>query len=512
MAAAEENGLGISKFISYGNSADLTELEFLRYLKDDDETAVIAVYVENIKNGRAFMKVLREVSAKKPVVIIKSGRTSIGQRAALSHTGALAGADSVYDAAFKECGALRVESIDEMFNLCKALADLPLPGGNNVLIVTNSGGPGVMTADKGELCGLSLKEPSDAVKAELKGFLPDFASLRNPIDLTVEGTGEQYSKALATGLQDFDAAIAIYVGTPYLKALPVAEGIISAYRAANKPVLSFLQVGEDITESVNTLKYASLPVYSSGEKAAQVLARMAEYRHYLMKKPVEKEEITACGSLPGTDKMLFEADAAALLEKNGIHIPPWRFVNKRENVAEACGEIGFPLCVKIVSPQIIHKSDSGGVVLGISSAAEALNAFDSMEKAAAGLDFKGVMLYPMLKGGVEVILGISRDAQFGPVILFGLGGVYSEVFKDVALRIAPVSEEEAAEMIAGTRAYNILKGIRGRKGADLKSLAIMISRLSRLPFYYPEIAEIDLNPVFADEHGCVAADMRIIRK
>ncbi|MEG1500631.1 MAG: CoA-binding protein, partial [Clostridiales bacterium] len=261
MAWAEEQGLGISKFVSYGNGSDLNELEFLRYLSEDDETAVIAMYVENIKNGRKFMEVLKEVTAKKPVVIIKSGRTSTGQRATLSHTGSMAGADTVYDAALKECGALRVESIEDMFDLCKGLSSLPPVKGNRLLIVTNSGGPGVMTADKAEEVGLNVVEPSDAVKGVLKGFLPAHAGVKNPVDLTVEGTGEEYGRAIIESMVEFDAAIALYIGTPYLEAMPIAEGVMHAAKETGKPVVSILQVGSDVQDSIEAMKKAGLPAF-----------------------------------------------------------------------------------------------------------------------------------------------------------------------------------------------------------------------------------------------------------
>lgn len=510
MGWAAEQGLGFSKFVSYGNAGDLSELEFLNYLKDDEETSVIAMYVENIKDGRNFMQVMREVTAKKPVVIIKSGRTSIGQRATLSHTGSMSGADAVYDAALKECGALRVESIEEMFDLCKGLVDLPLMEDNRLLIVTNSGGPGVMAADKGELCHLQLAEPSDAVKEDLKSFLPAHASIRNPIDLTVEGTAEEYEKSIVSGIKDYDAAIALYIGTPYLESKEVAEGVIRAYESCKKPVLGIFQVGRDIEESKALLKEAGLPAYLSGERAAWTLSRMLEYKNYRAKNRTLTQEAAPKGRLQGDSKALLEPEAMELLRDNGVNVLPFRFVRERRDILKACQEIGYPVVVKVVSPDIIHKSDFGGVKVNISGDEAALVAFDHMEEISRGLDFRGVAVYPMAGPGVEVILGLNRDVQFGPVIVFGLGGIYSEVLKDIAIRVAPVSREEALEMIESIRAYPILKGIRGQKGVDLEGLAQMISNLSQLPFLYPDIAEVDLNPVFASAGGCVAADVRII--
>lgn len=511
MSWAEEQGVGFSKFVSYGNGSDLNELEFLRYLKDDEETAVIAMYVENIKDGRGFMEALKEVTAKKPVVIIKSGRTSTGQRATLSHTGSMAGADTVYDAALKECGALRVESIEEMFDLCKGLADLPLMQGDRLLIVTNSGGPGVMSTDKADEVGLNVAEPSQEIIAALKEFLPPHAGLSNPIDLTVEGTGEEYEKAIVTAMEDFDAAIALYIGTPYLDAMDVAQGVIRAAKATGKPVVSILQVGQDIEESIAAMKDAGLPAFLSGERAAQVLSRMMEYRNYLAKAQSQLEEPQPIGTLPGNTRAVLEPDALGVLRDAGIPVLDFRLVKERDQVVAACKEIGYPLCIKVVSPDIIHKSDVGGVKLNIREDAEALAAYDHMAGIAEGLDFRGILITPMAPSGTEVILGLTRDVQFGPVVVFGLGGIYSEVLKDIVLRVAPINEAQAMEMIQSIRTYPILKGIRGKEGADLQELARVLAAFSRLPFLYPDIAEADLNPVFARPDGCVAVDARLIK-
>jgi len=511
MAWAEEQGLGFSKFVSYGNGSDLNEIELLRYLMDDPETDVVALYIENVKQGREFMAMLRELTKKKPVVVIKSGRTSTGQRATLSHTGSMAGADAVYDAALRECGAIRVESIEEMFDLCKGFSFLPQVQGGKLLIVTNSGGPGVMAADKAEEVGLEAAEPSPEIRALLQSFLPPHAGIKNPVDLTVEGTGEDYRQALEGGLKEFDAAIALYIGTPYLESMPIAQGIVAAAKASGKPIASTLQVGTDIQDSINFLKDAGLPNFVTGERGVRVLARMAAYERYRAQAQAPIAPLAAKGFLPG-DGPVLEPDGMALLKENGIPVPEFRFAATSSEVAAACQSLGYPVVMKVVSPQILHKSDCGGVELNIADDAAALAAFGRIEKAAAGMDFRGVVIYPMLKGGREVILGLTRDVQFGPVVAFGLGGIYTEVLKDIVLRVAPVDKAGAQEMIRSIRTFPILKGIRGQEPADLEALADAIVSFSQLPFLYPDLVEADLNPVFVFPQGAFVGDVRLVRK
>ena len=511
MAWAEEQGLGFSKFVSYGNGSDLNEIELLRFLQDDPETDVVALYIENVKQGREFMTVLKELTRKKPVVVIKSGRTSTGQRATLSHTGSMAGADSVYDAALLECGAIRVESIEEMFDLCKGFSFLPPVSGGKLLIVTNSGGPGVMAADKAEEVGLDAGEPSMELRTLLQSFLPPHAGIKNPIDLTVEGTGEDYRQALAGGLGEFDAAIALYIGTPYLEAMPIAQGIVAAAKAAGKPIASTLQVGVDIHDGIAYLKEQGLPNFVTGERGVRVLSRMMAYEKYRAQAKMAAPAAAAKGSLPG-DGPVLEPDGMALLRENGISVPEFRFENERSQVAAACQSLGYPVVMKVVSPQILHKSDCGGVELNLADDAAALAAYDRIAKAAEGKDFRGVVIYPMLKGGREVILGLTRDVQFGPVVAFGLGGIYTEVLKDIVLRVAPVDKAGAEEMIRSIRTFPILKGIRGQEPADLEALAEAIVRFSQLPFLYPDIAEADLSPVFVFPKGLFVGDVRLVRK
>ncbi|MEG2213125.1 MAG: acetate--CoA ligase family protein, partial [Clostridiales bacterium] len=464
MEWAQLHGLGVSKFASYGNGADLNQVEFLRYLKDDPETKVVALYIENINNGEEFMAALKELTAVKPVIAIKAGRTGTGQRAALSHTGSMAGADAVYDAAFKASGAIRVDSLDELIDLCKGFAYLPPVHGRKVALVTNSGGPGVMTADVGETLGLNIGEPSAAAEAELRSFLPAWAGFHNPVDMTVEGTGENYRRTIETMLKEFDAALPIFFGPPYLDTTPIAQGMLDAFHNSGKPVFCAMETGLKAADSVRFLRDNQLPNFPSPERAIKVIAHMAAYEEYKHKRAAaEIAKAAPKGNMFSNGPVLIEPYAMKLLSENGIATPPYRYITTRAEVGQACQELGWPLVIKVVSPQIIHKSDCGGVKFNINSPEQACAAFDQLEQIAAGKDFRGVIAYPMLRGSREVLLGLTRDRQFGPVVAFGMGGVYTEVMKDIQLAIAPVTKATALEMIHSIKSYPILKGVRVEK-------------------------------------------------
>jgi acyl-CoA synthetase (NDP forming) len=507
---AEDQGLGFSKFLSYGNRSDLDEIDLLPYLAQDPETKVGALYIESVADGPAFMRAVREFTRYKPLVVIKSGRSQSGRRAALSHTGSMAGADTVYDAALKACGALRVESVEEMFDLCQGFVHLPPVRGRRLAIVTNSGGPGVLAADRAEALGLEVAEPSPALRDKLLKFLPPHCSLKNPIDLTVEGTEAAYRETLGAVLEDYDAAVALDVSTPYLDTVALARGVCAAAEKTGKPVVANFMAGRIVAEGVAYLKAHGLPNFATGERAVTVLARMAQHAANAHAAP-GKEIGPSEKRLPGTDALL-EPEAMAWLRENGLPAPEFRWVRDADALGPACREMGYPLVMKVVSPDILHKSESGGVRLDIRDEREAQAAFKAIRLAAVGKDFRGVVIYPMVRGAQEVLLGLSRDPQFGPVVMFGLGGIYTEVLRDIALRVAPVERPEAEAMLREIRTFPILQGVRGQPGCDVGALADALVRFSRLPFLYPEIAEIDLNPVFVRPQGLVIGDVRIIRR
>ncbi|HET91186.1 MAG TPA: CoA-binding protein [Chloroflexi bacterium] len=513
LAWAKEFGLGVAKFASYGNAADLNEIDLLRYLADDAETTVVGLYIESASGGRAFMDAVEACAARKPVVVIKAGRTGSGQRATLSHTGSMAGADAVYDAALRQCGAIRVHTIEELFDLCQGFVSLPRPAGRRIAIVTNSGGPGVLAADRAEEVGLDVVEPSQAVKARLAEFLPPHCALKNPVDLTVEGTEDGYRETLLALLEgdEYDAALALNVATPYLDSIPLARGVGDAAGRSGKPVAAAFLPRQIVAGSIPHLEKRGIPNFATGERALAALAGMAASGESARRRGsawTEDEDRPAAALLPPA--VALEPGAMAWLRENGIPTPEFRFAATEAEAVRGCREIGYPVVMKVVSPDILHKSDVGGVIVGIGDDGAARDGFRAMARAASGQDFRGVVIYPVIRDAVEVLLGLSRDPQFGPVVAVGLGGIYTEVWRDVALRVAPVDRAEAEAMIREMRSFPLLTGARGQAARDVDVLADTLVAFSQLPFRYPDIAEVDLNPVFLLERGLVVGDVRVI--
>ncbi len=515
MDAANAAGMGMGKFLSYGNGSDLNDTDLLEYLSEDPDTDVICMYLENVKGGRHFMKTLEAAARKKPVLVIKSGRTENGARAAQSHTGALAGSDRVYGAVFDRCGAVRAETFEEMIDLAKGIAASVHAErcGRKVGILTNSGGPGVLTSDRCSDLKLEVPMPDRELKDSLSSFLPSFAGLANPIDITVEGTPEQYRQCLEKILDEYDAAVVIYVGTPYLKALPYAEAVASARQSRNKPVAAYFAVGSDIAEAKAYLGAHDVPCYPSGERAASGIAAAlsrAEIR------PEAAAETSAEQFVPFPyekgHKALLEPEAMGVLESLGIRTPAHRVAQSPSEAADAAEKIGFPVCMKIVSRDILHKSDVGGVKLNILTREQAKQTFLDLKGICAGKDFSGVIVYPMLKNGLaaEVIVGMIRDATFGPVCMFGLGGIFTEILKDVGMAPAPLTKADADRLIRSIRSLPVLTGARGGPACDLDSLAEVIVKLSVLMDRYPEIREVDLNPVACYSDSVLPVDARMI--
>ena len=507
MGMAKEEGLGTSKFINYGNGADLNELDLLQYYIDNPETEVVCLYMESVSDGRAFMKIACECTRKKPLIVMKSGRTSSGMRAALSHTSSLAGSDDVFDACLKQCGAIRVFSIEEMFDLGKGFAILPPLSGKKVAIVTNSGGPAILAADKAEEMNLDVREPGKSIKEELAGFLPGHCATSNPIDLTVEGNENGYRNTLQTVLKEYDAVLALNITTPYLDSIPLAKGIAEASKQSDKPVLTSFLPRYLVSEAVDFLEKQGIPNYYTAERAVAVISHMANQREAMQLCDPHLEKST----LPGSSPML-EPEAVAWLVENNIPVLENRFADNMDETLKACQEIGYPVVMKVVSKDIVHKTDSGGVALDIKNEDAASSAFNNIRQAAADKDFQGVIIYPYIKGGREVLVGISSDPQFGPVVVFGMGGVYTEIFRDISMRVAPVDVAEAKIMVQETKLFKLLKGARGGKPVDIKALAELIAIVSQLPFQYPDLDEMDLNPVFMFQEGLLVGDVRVIRK
>jgi acetate---CoA ligase (ADP-forming) len=509
---AEEQGVGISKFVSYGNRADLDEIQLLPYLAEDPETNVVALYIESVTDGKAFRQAVQEFTRVKPLVVIKSGRTKSGQRAALSHTGSLAGADAVYDAVFRQANAIRVNSIEEMFDLCKGFTCLPPVYGKKLAIVTNSGGPGILAADHAENVGLDVAEVNPKVRQQLGSFLPPNCGLNNPVDLTVEGTEISYYKTLVLMLENYDAALAINVATPYLDSVALARGIISASEDAKKPLVTSFMAGKVVSTSIQLLKQHGIPNFASGERASAVLSNMAYYENNKLRYRLPSEPVPLRDNLPELKgQPVLEPEAMLWLKQNHIPVPDSLFAVSIEEAVNGAEKIGFPVVMKVVSPDILHKSEYGGVILNLGSAQNVEEAFIRLQKVAIGKQFVGVLLYPMVQKSQEVLLGFSIDPTFGPVVILGSGGIYTEIMHDISLRVAPVDYFESLTMIQELRSYPILMGSRGQPPCDVDSLGKLIENFSQLPFLYPDIIEIDLNPVFLFQSGLLVGDIRVIK-
>ena len=506
---AEEQGVGISKFISYGNGADLNEIHFLEYLREDPETKVAALYCETISDGRAFLQAARDFTARKPLVVIKSGRSQAGQRATLSHTGSMAGQDIVHDAVLRECGAIRVPDVEAMFDLCKGFVYLPPVKGRRLAIVTNSGGPGVLAADRAEQSGLLLPEPTPSLRDELAAGLPATCSLKNPFDLTVEATGEQCRKALTAVLREYDAALMINVSPAYLDPIPLAEGICAARQEADRPIVASFMAGKPVKPSLPYLRAGGVPNYATGERAATVLGWMADFEERKASRFAAQSPPAPIGCLPGRGRPL-EPQVMEWLRENHIPVLDFRFASSQQDAVRDAQALGYPVVMKVVSRGILHKSDVGGVILGIQNEQDVLYAYRSLQGVGSGEDFQGVILYPLVRGAVEALVGLTQDPQFGPVVVFGLGGIHTEVLHDISVRVAPVDGTQARAMIAEIRAFPILKGIRGERPRDVDALADLLVAVSRLPFLYPDLRELDLNPVFLLPEGLVVGDARLI--
>ena len=414
-------------------------------------------------------------------------------------------------------------------------------------IVTNSGGPSILAADRAEEAGLHVAEPGPAIRAKLAAFLPPHAALKNPIDLTVEGTERGYREALTALLGPtpdkipdteypkshpphdagpFDAVVAIDIAPPYLDSIPLARGICDAAAATGQPIVACFLPEAVTADAIAYLQAHGVLNFPTPERAVAVVARMAGYEsanqrigESANRRIGESANQRISESANPRDHSPFahspfvlEPEAMAWLRENGIPTPPFRFAATADDAAAGCAAIGFPAVMKVVSPDILHKSERGGVIVDIQDEAGARAAFETIRDRAAGADFRGVIIYPLIRGSQELLVGLSRDPQFGPVIVFGLGGIYTEVLRDIALRVAPIDRAEADAMIRSLRSFPILAGARGQRPCDLSALADLLVKVSQLPFRYPEIAEIDLNPVFAGPEGAIVGDVRVICK
>jgi acetate---CoA ligase (ADP-forming) len=496
--AAQEK-LGFSAFVSMGNRIDVDEADLIEFFGADPSTKVITLYIEGVKDPGRFLAAVRK--CEKPIVIFKAGRTDQGRKAAESHTRSLAGKDEIYDAVFRQFGIHRATSLEELYDFSKALAYVPPPAGPRMLIVTSSGGSAIIATDVAADNGFRISPLPDALGSKLRGVLPAHFIVGNPLDLTGDGNAELFGQVIATARDHYDMVMTIF-GDP----IPGASG---ALEPGNRDLVVYLG-GADV-ERTETLLFheKGIAVFPTPDRAVRAVSchvRFARDRF-----PVAPEAPAAV--LPGSDgKSLSPADSIAFLAHEGIRVVPSRRAETEEEAAAAAGEIGYPVAVKMNSPDVTHKSDVGGVILSVKDEAGVRKAFRDLVRIVKRLDARqgGVLVSGMAPPGHEIIVGVTRDLQFGHAVMFGMGGTLVEVLRDVSFRIVPFSEKDAAEMIGETRGAKLLNGVRGGKPADVAALRKLLVQISDLVARHEEIDEMDLNPVIVHEKGLTVVDARVV--
>jgi acetyl coenzyme A synthetase (ADP forming)-like protein len=523
---AKEYGIGIAHFVSMGNKPDVSGNDLLLHWEDDPGIGVILMYVENFGNPRRFLEIASRVTRKKPIVVVKSGRSRVGARAASSHTGALAASDAAIDALLTQAGVLRAGSVEELFDLAMAFGGQPLPRSRRVAVVTNSGGPGIMAADALEANRMTVAELAPRTVERLRPLFPPEASLGNPLDMIASATPSGYRSALDALLHDtgIDAVMAIFVPPLGVRQEDVAEAIVAAKAGhADKPVLAVLMGREGLPQGRAELHAVDIPAYIFPESAARALGAMCRHREW-QERPLATEEPLKvdpdCASAILTRarqegrSRLDELECLELLSAYGIQTAPAELARSEEEVVAVATRMGYPVALKIVAPAIIHKTDVGGVQVGIGNAEEAQTAtreiLTGARRAYPDAPVSGILVQRMVKGGRELIAGLTRDPSVGALMMFGVGGTLVEALGDVIFRLAPLHRLDAADMVRGIRAFRLLEGIRGAPPADLTALEDVLLRISRLAMDFPEISELDVNPLLALGQGAMAVDARVL--
>lgn len=519
-----DNQIGFSKFISIGNKLDLTETEVLELMAADDDTRVILGYLEAVEDGRRFMEVAAEVTKVKPVVLFKSGVTQSGAKAASSHTGALAGADAAYSAAFRQCGVLRATSVQQLFTLALALAYQPLPNGHNLAIVTNSGGPGIIAADAAENSGLLLASLKPETVDELRSFLPPIASVYNPIDITGGAPAELYGRSLTTALADENVDGAAVIVTPTATVEPMKVAELTCQAKGAKPIFSVIMGKHTVEKSRIYCVERGVPAYEFPEEAVEAMRGMVSYRQWRDRKPrpvevVDGDKDAVADIIKAlrdqNRRHMSETEARRCFEAYGIRVPRSVPAATSDEAVAAARELGHPVVMKIDSPAVSHKSDVGGVKVNLKDDDDVRRAFFDMTGRVRlmmpNAFVRGVLVQEMVQGGRETIVGLNKDPQFGHLLMFGLGGIYVEVLKDVSFRVLPISRADSEEMVREIRSFALLRGVRGEPPADLPALSQVLLGMASLAHDFPEIAEADINPlmVLPRGQGAVAVDARL---
>ncbi|MCK5529139.1 MAG: acetate--CoA ligase family protein, partial [Kiritimatiellae bacterium] len=503
---AASRHLGLSKMVSMGNKADLSETDFITELRHDDDTSVIVGYLESIDSGKEFIEAAKETAPIKPIVILKSGVTKAGGKAASSHTGSLAGADVAYDAAFLRSGVIRAATFEELFDYATAFSMQPLPQGRKVAIITNAGGPGIMAADAVELAGMEVCALAGSSATALREKLPAAASVGNPIDVLGDADSGRYVDAVeaAQGDDAVDAIIVLLTPQAMTKPAETARAIAECTNQ-KKPILVSFMGGADVMPGRDELVASNLPDYPSPERAVGALRAMCQYAEWL-KLPkreiksfdVDKKEVAKIIKSHAADgkNQIGEAAAKEIFSAYGINIPAGGSATTADEAVALAEGIGYPVVMKIASADVLHKSDMGGVKLNLGSADEVRDTYEGMMESIQHLlpeaKLDGVYIETMCREGREVIIGMTRDPQFGPLLMFGLGGIFVEVMKDVAFRLAPLTETEAMDMLKSTKSFALLEGVRGQAGVNIPAIINVIQRVSQLVTDFPVIAEMDI--------------------
>lgn len=524
---AKANGIGFSSLFSIGNKADVDELDLIQALAADSNTKVIAGYLESIGDGNEFVREAESISHQKPILLMKSGGTAAGAKAASSHTGSLAGSEVAYECMFARAGIIRCDSITQQFDFAQAFANQPLPQGPNVVVLTNAGGAGIMAADAIERQGLTFAKLSQETIDKLAANLPAAANCHNPVDVLGDALPDRYEFALDVLLDDPNVNTVLVLLTPQAMTLAkeTAEAMVKVSRVKpDKPILACFLGASKVEAGVQVLREAKIPQYESPEAAVVTIQAMADYvrwrnqpKRVVRLFPVNRRKVESIidRHLRKGAREIGEAESKEILEAYGFATPKGSIATTADQAANIADQLGYPIVLKIWSPDILHKSDVGGVKVGLKSAQQVRDAFDLMmyriPKKMPDAHILGVLVQEMCASGKEVILGMHRDPHFGPLMMFGMGGVMVEVLKDVAFYLAPLTGDEAKQMLMNTKTYRILQGVRGQEGVDIEAIAEGLQRLSQLVTEFPQIQEMDINPYVVGLPGTtpIAVDARI---
>ncbi len=525
MDAAGDRGIDFSLVVSMGNKAAQDECDYLELCARDPETTVIGLYLESIKDGKRFLRTASAVSREKPIVLIKSGTSSRGRRAVSSHTGALAGSDAAISAACAQAGVLRATDTDEFFDALCALSRLPAMASDRIAVVTNAGGPGILATDAAEREGLTMTTLERTTEEALKGVLPAAASSANPIDVLGDALADRYAAAIASAARDPNVDGIAVLLTPQVMTpcREIAEAVAKARQASRLlPIVTSFMGADGVREAEEFLKAHDIPNFPTPERAVRALKFLRERQKNLERKAeiaddADHERIAAKHArkiLQGKTGLLTEEDTAALFALYDLPFSAGKVATTEDEAAAFARAIGFPVVAKVSSPEILHKTDVGGVRVNLKTEEEAKAAFREIlancQKAMPQATIRGVFLQPLLPAGHEFIAGAVADPSFGHLLMVGLGGIYTELLRDTAFRIAPIGEEDAYLMLESLRGWKLLLGLRGKAQSDIPGLAALLGNLSRLVTDCPEIAELDCNPVFVRADGVVIADAKVV--